>query len=302
MKKKTTEKGLFDDKLPADKPAPDVPVADTILDRPGRFSLIHKGLLHIDHEYQRKEVRQSRVDEIAAGFSWVQFGALLVAERPNKLLFVFDGQHRKLGADRLPEICEVPCMIYCSSGQADEAAYFLAIQKNRSPVTAVDNFRAKVTGQDTVAMACEKMFRDSNYSVCGSGKLWTVSIVNTIEKSMRRDSESARLAWAACCQLFQGKPVEDKIFRGFFRLEVHLAKNKMESLLAESNKQHFKKLTVDGIKNAIVDMKRRFANLPNIPGDLIYAQSIIEILNHKRRSGAIPALYEEITKGKANAD
>ena len=276
-----------------------------IEDSPGEFRMLHKQILVIDESYQRKHIRWHIVDAIANDFSWVQFGVILVAQRPNGRYYVFDGQHRKYGADRIESVSKIPCMVYQSSGEVDEAEWFLNIQANRSPVTAIDKFNAKITSRNPVTLSCDQMIRESGYSVSGDGKKWTVSIVKSIENAMKKDADAARSAWLSCCLLFDGDPVQDKIFRGLFVLDRRLDESGLGRLTYESCQSQLKKLTVEAVKDAIeeaIRLFRRPAGGKTRNNAMVYAEGILGLLNTKRRgSSKIPSLYEKIQSGGDDA-
>lgn len=56
-----------------------------MIDAPGRFEMIDKVLLRVDHSYQRDTINNKRVNEIASEWSWVSCGTLTVACRPDMM-------------------------------------------------------------------------------------------------------------------------------------------------------------------------------------------------------------------------
>jgi len=265
-----------------------------ILDQPGRFQLVHKGLLNIDHEYQRTNVQESIVKKIATRFSWVKFGVLLAAERPDKMLFLFDGQHRKLGSDRIDAIETVPCMIYQSTGRSSEAKYFLEIQTDRTKVTSLDKFRAQLTANDPVAVFCQNMIAASGYAVAPNGAVRTVGIISSIYRCMTKNPDATRAAWETCVRLFDGKPILEKPFLGFYTLERHVNRSEFKSILAEPISNWIGNLTVGGIKKSIDESIATRGG----PGADVYADGIIKLLNLRRRSKKVPPIFPEMSGGK----
>lgn len=136
-----------------------------IVDSPGKFKWIEKGFLNVDDDYQRDNLNLARVVRIASAWSWVRLGTLLVAERPDTSLWVFDGQHRKLGADRRSDITKLPCMVFASTGMRQEAGNFLNVNSDRGPVKSVDTFKAKLVAGDPVATSVKKLIGASKYEV-----------------------------------------------------------------------------------------------------------------------------------------
>jgi hypothetical protein len=180
-------------------------------------------------------------------------------------------------------------MIYQSSGRSSEAMYFLAIQKNRTKLTALDNFQAMVTGGDAIALAVRNMIEESGYKVSSGKTAKTVGIVNDIYKMMKGNAESTRRAWRACVRLFGGNPVTRKPFQGFCRLDEHLQNSEFRSIDSQPIVDWIGQLTVMAI-NDMIEMKKKAFNKT---GPTVYAEAIIELLNSKRRK-KIESLYAAI--------
>lgn len=108
------------------------------------LSWIPKASIQIDGRYQRKP-SDSKVLRIASEFSWVAFGAISVARRPDGTFFVFDGQHRLLAVMRRSDIESIPCVVFDISPK-EEAGGFLDANSERRPVNAAEKFAAGVYG------------------------------------------------------------------------------------------------------------------------------------------------------------
>ena len=121
-----------------------------LVDEPGELMMVEKWKLHVDTDYQR-EGNGAKILEIASKWSWLAFGALIVARREGKL-WVVDGQHRMLAAMKRSDIKTLPCVVFRSKGQSREARGFYDSNSNRKPVSAISKFRALVVAGDETAL------------------------------------------------------------------------------------------------------------------------------------------------------
>lgn len=117
----------------------------------GEFRQINKRLLKVNRDVYQRQGYESKVLELARNWSWISCGALTVASRDGKL-WVVDGQHRKLAADRRSDIQELPCLVFYVDHVKDEARAFVATNINRRNVSAVDKFRALLAAEDDAAV------------------------------------------------------------------------------------------------------------------------------------------------------
>ena len=60
----------------------------------GEFRWIAKNDLNIDSRYQRDQVSEAKVMEIARDWDWLLLGCISVIEREDGSLWVFDGGHQ----------------------------------------------------------------------------------------------------------------------------------------------------------------------------------------------------------------
>lgn len=139
-----------------------------MLDSPGRFEMVQKGLIHIDHVYQRKIV-DAKVIDIASEWSWVAFGVVTLAERPDESLYAIDAQHRVEAAKRRSDISLLPCMIFSVTDVTEEALGFLRANTFRRPLTGVEKYKAKTVVGDEASVRVSKILSDHGYVVSSSG-------------------------------------------------------------------------------------------------------------------------------------
>jgi hypothetical protein len=103
--------------------------------------------LQIDPSYQRSiENGESKtlIKAIASKWDWGLCQPLVVARRGDGSLFVIDGQHRLEAAKLRGDIAQLPCVVSDSREASAEAAQFVALNRNRRPLAALDVFRASL--------------------------------------------------------------------------------------------------------------------------------------------------------------
>lgn len=130
-----------------------------VRDRPGKFSMIDKNDLYVDHEYQRDKVIVQKVRDIQSNWSWAGCGAILVARRPDGTFWVFDGQHRVMAARNRDDIVLLPCLVFDVESKVQEASGFLVANTQRKPVTAIAKFRAMVMTEDAIAVSVDSVLK-----------------------------------------------------------------------------------------------------------------------------------------------
>lgn len=117
--------------------------------------------LSVDPAYQRKldaTTSQKLIREIAENWDWALCLPLVVARRSADSaegggLFVVDGQHRHAAANLRGDIQVLPCVILEGSEREVEARLFVRLNKQRRPISKLDEFRAAIAAGDE--QACE---------------------------------------------------------------------------------------------------------------------------------------------------
>jgi hypothetical protein len=259
-----------------------------VVDEPGRFSMIFKQELHIDHDYQRTHVSNVRVNDIAREFSWVAFGVLLVAERPDGSKWVFDGQHRKLGADKRSDIQLLPCMVYQCSQRVNEAEGFLKSNTSRGPVKAIDKFNALVMAGEPLAVEVKHMVESSGYEINRTTGQFRVACVGALLNCVRIDKLCASRAWQMCVELFSGEMVHERVMVGLFNLEMHLQKTGNGSIFDRANRESIMRHGHAAILKSIVE-----SCAYNGGGPKACAEGVLRLINKGRSSRRIPSVYGE---------
>jgi hypothetical protein len=131
---------------------PPVPSAD--IGDMGELKWLPLSALAIDPAYQRAilDSGKANIRRMIEGFSWLLFGVLVVARRPDsanggRQFAIIDGQHRATAALLHGAIGEVPCLVL-RGGQEAEARAFSAINGNVTRIHVLQSFRASVAAGD----------------------------------------------------------------------------------------------------------------------------------------------------------
>jgi hypothetical protein len=115
--------------------------------------------LAIDRSYQRgtqSKNSQRLIEGIAARWDWRLCTPLLVANREGGL-WIIDGQHRWEAAKLRGDIQYLPCAVGHYTGSAEEAALFVAANRHRVRVNAMDMWRAAVASGDEATVTLEHL-------------------------------------------------------------------------------------------------------------------------------------------------
>lgn len=171
------------------------------IDQAGHLTYVPKVDLAVNHDYQR-DVIPGKVTEITAAFSWLAFGALIVAERQGRL-YVVDGQHRLAAVMRRSDIDVVPCIIFPTEDISSEARAFLASNTLRKQVSAAAKHRAGVVAGDEQAAFVQGVVQSLGLEIVSSakspGKIACVALCRKLAADDRQAFADALKATAELC-------------------------------------------------------------------------------------------------------
>lgn len=123
--------------------------------------------LQVDDSYQRSiDAGPSKVliARIGREWDWRLCVPLMVSRRADGL-FVIDGQHRLSGARLRDDVPQLPCCISVYAGPADEAAMFVAANRERRAMNRLDDFHAAQAGGDKDALAVAALIESVGFTV-----------------------------------------------------------------------------------------------------------------------------------------
>ncbi|MHA6690575.1 DUF6551 family protein [Devosia sp. A449] len=142
-------------------------MADTEFRDPGEVPVldwIDKTLIDVDAAYQRP-LDCSRVEKILTWFEWSSFGAIVVAPVEGGGYHCTDGQHRLEAAKRHPGVSVVPAIIVQMTGTTAEAANFIALNRDRKNITALDRYWAELAAEDPEAVTMSQVTQRAGVSI-----------------------------------------------------------------------------------------------------------------------------------------
>jgi hypothetical protein len=175
--------------------------------RPPVLEWVDPALLGIDDSYQRSleaETSQRLIGKLAANWNWDLCEPLQVARRSDGSLWIVDGQHRHAAAVMRGDIPHIPCVIKHYDDRTQEAATFVALNKQRRPLGSVDVFKATLAAGDEDARAVMQIITDAGLSLarhqnCISWKAGQLYCVPTIRRGYR--AHGRIVVSAALCAL-----------------------------------------------------------------------------------------------------
>lgn len=133
----------------------------------------------VDYTYQRSLAEpqsQTLIRQIAVFWNWELCQPLTIAKRPNGALMIVDGQHRHAGAKLRGDIETLPCIVSTYATAGDEAATFVALNRNRRPLTALDLFKAALAANDQEAVRVMEAITEAGLKLATSSNLQTIKV------------------------------------------------------------------------------------------------------------------------------
>jgi len=189
-----------------------------VKNEPGELLQIDKRNLHIDPAYQRR-LWPDRVARMAANWSWVSCGALIVSHRGDHQYFIIDGQHRWEAARLVPSIKDLPCLCFELDEVRDEAVGFLAANTERKHPSLAEQFKALIIADDPVAKAAHDLAQSCGRRISAPSSAETISCVSEFFRLLQQSREATERVFPVIAKLCEGEPMQGRILRGIVSLE-----------------------------------------------------------------------------------
>jgi hypothetical protein len=169
------------------------PVPATAIGDRGELVWLPLSKLRIDTAYQRAilDAGKANIRRMVEAFSWLQFGAIIVARRKGGVFAIIDGQHRATAALIHGGIDQVPCLVLTGGTEA-EARAFSAINGNVTRVHPLQSFRALVAAGDPDAKAVLALCADAHVTIVPYPrelKAGETQSLNIIRQCLRRHGD-----------------------------------------------------------------------------------------------------------------
>jgi len=185
--------------------------------KPPVLEWIAPGELSVDDSYQRSLESENSVTlirRIAQFWDWGLCQPVNVARRADGSLWIVDGQHRRAAANMRGDIAHLPCVVQAFADIGREAAAFVALNKQRRALGAVDVFKAALAAGDEDAKAVMQLVTaarlslapHSNYVAWQPGMLYCVP---TIQAGYRKHGQLiVSSALCAFAEAFEGQVLQ----------------------------------------------------------------------------------------------
>jgi len=243
--------------------------------RPGSFRMIPKTKLNIDGDYQREQVSEAKVIDIAAHWDWRLFGALSVVQREDESFWVIDGGHRGRASFRRDDVTKLPCMVFTCESIKDEAKAFMGTNTFVSTVSAFNKHRAALLAGEPQALAVQALLEKHGYRASsGSAASYTFSALNTLRRVLRENAELAEEAFALCVEATDaGGTIHGEVILGLFTCA-----KKLEAKTNVFEGVNRDKLIAAGVTGILINIRRE-KHIVGRGGSLVAAKAILDLLN-----------------------
>lgn len=239
----------------------------------GELAWVNKKTLSIDPSYQRN-AKSTKVLKIAADWSWVGCGVIVVSRR-NGLLYVVDGQHRVLAALKRDDITHLPAIIFNHKEASKEAEGFIDLNVNRKPLDFVYKYRALLVAGDQNARMVEDMLQKYGVSIVnGRAKKSTNSGARLI-KSMASNPEKTTRVFGMACEICQDEYISDVLLAGLWVLD-----SKIKGGLSD---EKLRKRLVSVGRESLEMAAKRAAAFYTKGGDAVWADGMLQEINKNLR-------------------
>jgi hypothetical protein len=244
----------------------------------GEFRWIAKDDLNIDSRYQRDQVSDAKVREIARDWDWLLLGCISVIEREDDSLWVFDGGHRARASFFRDDIKELPCMVHRVATVNEEAKAFVARNTMVSNVAAYDRHKASVCAAEPVALSVQAILDEFGLTVIkgGASGAGYLSCIGTLQSCVKEDAEDAKKVLRFLLSIAGERLVVGKVLAAMFTLYRHF-KPKLDIL-----EKYGEKISRHSQREIEVKISQ-FATECGKGGNVIGAKAILELINHRNR-------------------
>lgn len=246
------------------------------LGTPGELVWVAPQDLRVDHGYQRS-LKEDKVKEIVANFSWPAFGVLLLARRRDGVIFVPDGQHRCEAAVRRG-IKKVPGVRFDIDDEKEEALAFLGSNTLRKPLSAVDKHKAKVLSGDAPATMIAGLLAKHGRFVSGGSQANGTNCLAKLEKLAEEHPTHLEKIWPLLMQLTDGEYLQEKHVGPLVYIDRHSAPGS-----SITDPVWSKKLLSLGARGVIREVTEA-AVYHKRGGDKVWAIGLVQALNRGQRT------------------
>jgi hypothetical protein len=191
-----------------------MPEINMEIGREPKLQWVPVSLIDVDSNYQR-EVDSRRVNKILRKFKWDHFGAVVLVPAEEGRFYVTDGQHRVKAATLHPAIDKVPATIISQGELKDAAGNFLAINRDRKAVNAIEKYWAGVAAEDAECLAIAAALKEAGCDVVpehGYARPHLTHSVSALGKAIKRDGHETLVR--ALLTICRARPNDNSALKG----------------------------------------------------------------------------------------
>lgn len=243
-------------------------------DKPGDLVWLNKSELHVDHSYQRS-AKNIRVLHIAAKWSWLACGVIVVAKRENEQRFyVVDGQHRVLAALKRSDIERLPCLVFRTESAKEEAAGFYDANTGRRLPTGLEKWKAQLMRGDATTVFVDALIRSSG-RVAGNanGGSGEVRCLSSLLRLAETDRERLGRMWPLVADVCKGQTLHERVLEGLLWLEARMPEG--QSLTDKRWRERVTRIGFSGL----LESAQRAATFYARGGPKVWGLGMLEAIN-----------------------
>lgn len=254
--------------------------------KPGQLMYLPKRDLHVDRSYQRG-AKNARVLKLVRRWNWLAAGVLIVARRDGKY-FVVDGQHRLMAAMKRSDIELLPCLIFDSTSQHEEAEAFRDVNKERRPITTFEQWNANIVAGDEATLFCNRLIQDAGREPSQSATPNSVKCLSALIDASLSSRDQLIAVWPVVADVCKGHPLHEKVFGALLYLERYLSDG--QSLTDKRTRSKVERLGYTGVLNAA----QRASAFYSRGGPKVWALGVMQELNRGTRTNQL-SMRTEVT-------
>jgi len=251
--------------------------------------LANKADLHVDETYQRSVISESKVLQMAQSWSWISCGSLIVAERDG-ILRLIDGQHRWAAAMRRSDVTELPCLVFKTEDQDEEAMAFFRANCNRTNVTPFDKLRALLAAHDPLAIDAVNLMGKYGYRPSSGEGPNTLRCVAMFVSMMKADRGVLQKVWPLVAALHDPQAIQARVLNAL----VYIGKHGTDDVTSDAWKARVLHAGLHAISGSI---DRKYGEIAQ-GGAKIFALGALEVINRGVRINRRLRIREQDDEGE----
>jgi len=150
--------------------------------------------MQVDRRYQREQLSESKVLDIARAWNPAAVGVLTVSLRLDGMYYLIDGQHRWGAAMRRGDIQALECRVCQGLTIEQEAALFRMLNLSRTNVNSFVKFRSALVAGDPATVECAAMLKRYGLGVKTDDGSSAIRFPDALVKAWSLDAGAAETA------------------------------------------------------------------------------------------------------------